>query len=60
MNLSSKCPIKRFAKEGTSLVPMAVPPFYRYSLLSYLKLFIVRTRSSNLHSDALVGFSFGA
>ena len=50
--------MNKFAKDGASLVPMAVPPTCKYSLLSNKKLLVVRTSSNNLQREAFVGFCF--
>ena len=51
--------MNKFAKDGASLVPIAVPPIYKYSLLSKRKLLVVRTNSNSLQRDELVGFLVG-
>ena len=51
--------MNKFAKDGASLVPIAVPPICKNSLLSKRKLLVVRTNSNSLQRDELVGFLVG-
>ena len=44
--------MNKFAKDGASLVPIAVPPICSYSVLSKRKSLVVRINSSNLHREA--------
>ena len=49
--------MNRLANEAANLVPIAVPPTWRKSLLLNLKLFVVRTVRNSCNREELVGLS---